>query len=142
MTRRSWRDRWPATPRQGDAVTRHLEDERLERVYASVAAYQRDAAMLAKDGWQVTAVDHRRLHGGRARLIARRYRRTRRDCGLQSGPHREDGDPPAPSLDSSWIRLQLQGDRPHIWPLPPGHYLERTEGRYGCPRPMVATGHR
>jgi hypothetical protein len=42
----------------------------------------------------------------------------------------------------AWIRMQTHGDRPHFWTLPPGHYLERTEGRYGCPRDMVATGRR
>lgn len=42
----------------------------------------------------------------------------------------------------TWIMLQTHGDRPHFWTLPPGHYLERTEGRFGCPREMVATGRR
>ncbi|MEA2512882.1 MAG: hypothetical protein QOJ59_2369 [Thermomicrobiales bacterium] len=42
----------------------------------------------------------------------------------------------------AWIRMQTHGDRPQFWTLPPGHYLERTEGRYGCPREMVATGRR
>jgi hypothetical protein len=42
----------------------------------------------------------------------------------------------------AWIRMQTHGERPHFWTLPPGHYLERTEGRFGCPRDMVATGRR
>jgi hypothetical protein len=42
----------------------------------------------------------------------------------------------------AWIRMQIHGERSQFWTLPPGHYLERTEGRYGCPRQMVATGHR
>jgi hypothetical protein len=42
----------------------------------------------------------------------------------------------------TWIRLQTHGDRPQFWTLPPGHFLERTEGRYGCPREMIATGRR
>jgi hypothetical protein len=42
----------------------------------------------------------------------------------------------------AWIRMQTHGDRPQFWTQPPGHYLERTEGRYGCPREMVATGRR
>lgn len=42
----------------------------------------------------------------------------------------------------AWIRMRIHGERPQFWTLPPGHYLERTEGRYGCPRQMVATGHR
>lgn len=41
-----------------------------------------------------------------------------------------------------WIRMQTNGVRPRFWTQPPGHYLERTEGRYGCPREMVATGRR
>jgi len=40
------------------------------------------------------------------------------------------------------IVLQTHGDRPHFWTFAPGHYPERTEGRFGCPRQMVATGHR
>ena len=44
-----------------------LQPERMERNYASVGAYQRDAAMLAKEGWQVTAVDDRRIPGNRLR---------------------------------------------------------------------------
>jgi hypothetical protein len=42
----------------------------MERVYESVAAYQRDAAILAKDGWQVTSVDDRRQPGGILRAVA------------------------------------------------------------------------
>jgi hypothetical protein len=42
----------------------------------------------------------------------------------------------------AWIRLQTYGDRPQFWTLPPGHYLERTEGRYGCPREMATTARR
>lgn len=42
----------------------------------------------------------------------------------------------------AWIRLQTRGDRPQFWTQPPGHFLERTEGRYGCPREMFATGRR
>jgi hypothetical protein len=42
----------------------------------------------------------------------------------------------------TWIRMHTYGDRPQFWTLPPGHYLERTESRYGCPREMVATGRR
>ena len=42
----------------------------------------------------------------------------------------------------TWIMLQTHGDRPHFWTLPPGHFLERTEGRFGCPREMAATGRR
>jgi hypothetical protein len=41
-----------------------------------------------------------------------------------------------------WIRMQIHGERPQFWTRPPGHYLERTEGRYGCPREMAATGRR
>jgi hypothetical protein len=68
--RRTWQDRWPATPHQEDAETRQLQPERMERVYGSVPAYQRDAAMLAKDGWQVASVDDRRVPGGVIRAIA------------------------------------------------------------------------
>ncbi|HEY7032251.1 MAG TPA: hypothetical protein VH482_13015 [Thermomicrobiales bacterium] len=68
--RRTWRDPWPATPHNEDAETRHLQLERMERVYDWVAAYQRDAAMLAKVGWQVTPVDHRRVPGGIIRAAA------------------------------------------------------------------------
>ena len=50
----------------------------MERVYESVAAYQRDAAMLAKDGWQVTSVDNRRLPGGVIRAVAASWFRGRR----------------------------------------------------------------
>jgi hypothetical protein len=60
VARRTWRDRWPATPVEGHEETRLLVPERMERTYGSVAAYQRDAAVLAKDGWQVPAVDDRR----------------------------------------------------------------------------------
>lgn len=42
----------------------------------------------------------------------------------------------------TWIMLQTHGDRPHFWTLPPGRYLERTEGRYGCPHEMAAPGRR
>jgi hypothetical protein len=38
--------------------------------------------------------------------------------------------------------LRTHGDRPQSWTLPSGHYLERTEGRFGCPREMAATGRR
>jgi hypothetical protein len=76
--RRTWRDRWPATPREEDAAARRLEPERLERVYASVAAYQRDAAMLAKEGWQVAAVADRRLPTGVLRAVASAWLRGRR----------------------------------------------------------------
>jgi hypothetical protein len=39
----------------------------MERDYTTVAAYQRDAAMLAKEGWQVTAVNDRRVPGSHVR---------------------------------------------------------------------------
>jgi hypothetical protein len=42
----------------------------------------------------------------------------------------------------AWIMLQTHGDRPRFWTEPPGHFLERTEGRFGCPREMAATGRR
>lgn len=42
----------------------------------------------------------------------------------------------------TWIRLQTHGDRPHFWTLPSGHFLERTEARYGYPRDIVATSRR
>lgn len=48
---------------------------------------------------------------------------------------------PLPRIPS-WIRLQTFGDRPQFRTLPPGHFLERTEGRYGSPRDMVATARR
>jgi hypothetical protein len=53
-------ERWPATPLDATAEARLLQPERMERDYASVGAYQRDAAMLAKEGWQVAAVNDRR----------------------------------------------------------------------------------
>jgi hypothetical protein len=50
-------------------------------------------------------------------------------------------DHPLPRVPT-WIMMQTRGDRPHFWTVPPGHYLERTEGRFGCPREMVATSRR
>jgi hypothetical protein len=41
----------------------------MERDYMSVGAYQRDAAMLAKEGWQVTVVDDRRVVGSHVRGV-------------------------------------------------------------------------
>ena len=78
ITRRTWRDRWPATPRPDDAEARHLQPERLERSYGSVGAYQHDAAMLAKEGWQVTAVGDRRVTRGAFRIVVGSWLRGRR----------------------------------------------------------------
>jgi hypothetical protein len=55
-----------------------LQPERLERRYDSVAAYQHDAAMLAKEGWQVTSVKDRRRPGGVSRVVASWLRGRRR----------------------------------------------------------------
>jgi hypothetical protein len=78
ITQRTWRDRWPATPQAEGAVARQLEPERLERSYGSVGAYQHDAAMLAKEGWQVTAVGDRRGTEGAFRVVVGSWLRGRR----------------------------------------------------------------
>jgi hypothetical protein len=76
--RRTWRDRWPATPLGEDTEARQLQPERLERSYESVGTYQRDAAMLAKEGWQVTSVEERRVPGGVVRIAVGSWLRGRR----------------------------------------------------------------
>jgi hypothetical protein len=49
----------------------------MVREYPDVGAYQHDAAMLARQGWQVVSVvDHRTT--GTANLAARWWRRVRR----------------------------------------------------------------
>lgn len=53
-----------------------LLPESLERVYLTVAVYQRDASMLAKDGWQVVSVVHHR-QAGLSRSIARWWSQVR-----------------------------------------------------------------
>ena len=81
MMRRTWRDRWPMAVTDEGAVARQLVPERLERAYGSVTAYQRDAAMLAKDGWQGSTVDDRRVRRGEFRAAALSWLRGRRHAG-------------------------------------------------------------
>jgi hypothetical protein len=38
------------------------------------------------------------------------------------------------------IMLRTHGDRSHFLTRPPGHYLERTDGRYDYLRERAATG--
>lgn len=66
MRPRTWRDGWaPFTIDTGGG--RMLQPERSERTYPSTAAYQRDAAALAKDGWQVATVVNQLPRSGIAR---------------------------------------------------------------------------
>jgi hypothetical protein len=61
---RTWRDRWPAVPSAEGAAARQLLPERMHRTYTSVRAYQHDAELLAKDGWQVATVANERHRTG------------------------------------------------------------------------------
>jgi hypothetical protein len=51
------RQRPARAPATGSA--RLVEPERLVREYREATAYHRDAALLARDGWRVEAVDDR-----------------------------------------------------------------------------------
>ena len=76
--RRTWPERWHAAPPGEEAEARHLRPERMVRDYGSVKTYQRDAAMLAKEGWQVTSVQERRATGGLVRIVVGSWLRGRR----------------------------------------------------------------
>ncbi len=77
MRQPTWRDGWEPF-RIDTGGGRMLQPERSERTYPSTAAYQRDAAALAKDGWQVATVVNHLPRGVVARTMARVWSTVRR----------------------------------------------------------------
>jgi hypothetical protein len=71
MRQRTWRDGWVRFPIGDARDVRFLEPKRTERAHPSESAYQHDAAVPARDGWQVVAVVDRVPRGVIARGVAR-----------------------------------------------------------------------